>query len=192
MEFPKKIAVMGAVWVPFSDQNRSTNQLQEMLKFNCFFDSISNRFWSRFGMQNGTQKWRKNKAVIFVDPLKHLKWHSCSAVEKPANRQIHPSILKKSMLFVRAWWHRCAPLPHEINTLFCTWRMYHVFDPLLSAPDPLQNRSWSILDRFLIIFRSIFHRFWFLFVTPHAHRSVPCQQRILPCFTSKVCTKVIR
>ena len=152
MEFPKKIAVMGAVWVPFSDQNRSKNQLQEMLKFNCFFDSISNRFWSRFGMQNGSQKWRKNKAVIFVDPLTLLKWHSCSAAQNPANRSIHPSILKKSMLFVRAWWHRCAPLPHEINTCFCTLanvsRIWPTFVGPRPSPEPILVHFGSILDWF--------------------------------------------
>ena len=48
---------------------------------------------------------------------------------------------------------------------------------------------WSVLDRFLLFFNSIFHWFCFLFVTPHPHRCVPCQQRIPSCFTLKVCTK---
>ena len=48
--------------------------------------------------------------------------------ENLANRMIGPSLFKISMFFVRAWWHRCAPLPREINTLFSFFRQSHGFD----------------------------------------------------------------
>ena len=31
---------------------------------------------------------------------------------------------------MRAWWHRCASLSHEINTIFSLFRMYHAFEQL--------------------------------------------------------------
>ena len=34
---------------------------------------------------------------------------------------------KKSMHFVAAWWHRCAPLPREIITFSSFFRMSHAF-----------------------------------------------------------------
>ena len=46
-----------------------------------------------------------------------------------SKRTIHRQILKKSMHFAAAWWHRCVSLPHGIATFFSLFRMYHAFWP---------------------------------------------------------------
>ena len=70
--------------------------------------------------------WPKNK--------QNHRFHKSNPGHKTsgnlANRMVGPSLFKISMLFVRAWWHRCASLPHEINTWFSFFRMYNAFDQL--------------------------------------------------------------
>ena len=66
------------------------------------------------------------KIMIFHRPPKSN--HGFKTSGNLANRIVGLSLFTISMHFVRAWWHRCAPLPHEITTLFSLFRMYHAFD----------------------------------------------------------------
>ena len=97
MDVLNEILTFAPVWDPKIELQRNQKALQiKAGKHLSKMFPTGTPFAGVLGTQNGTIK----KAVIFINLHDQRKGFRFSATEKPANRHIHPTILKKNRRFV--------------------------------------------------------------------------------------------